>query len=213
MNAYSELYLNDAKLHLSTMFDYAINVCGFEADFFSMLFYNSSYAKQFENGNPIIVSGLSGYELASKIINECFIGKKLPKPKSSAGKSSEYWAGWALAQYQWLRAISFKSILKRIKFSEIIAMYPLYHEMDLTKFIERIDQVFKENKLETNLKIIREAAGLSQAQLAEKAEVNLRNIQMYEQRKNNIDKAQVNLIYKLSKVLGCSIEDLLENPI
>lgn len=118
-----------------------------------------------------------------------------------------------VAQYQWIRGKSFKSILKRIKFSEIIAMYPLYHEMDLTKFIERIDQVFKENKLETNLKIIREAAGLSQAQLAEKAEVNLRNIQMYEQRKNNIDKAQVNLIYKLSKVLGCSIEDLLENPI
>lgn len=213
MNAYSELYLNDAKLHLATMFDYAINVCGFEPDFFSMLFYNSSYAKQFENGNPIIVSGLSGYELAGKIINECFVNKKLPKPKQRVGKSSEYWAGWALAQYQWIRGKSFKSIFKRISLSEIIAMYPIYHEMDISKFIERIDLIFKEVKTETNLKIIREAACLSQAQLAQKSEVNLRNIQMYEQRKNDIDKAQVKCLYRLSKALGCSIEDLLENPI
>lgn len=212
MNAYSELYLNDAKLHLATIFDYAINVCGFESDFFSMLFYNSSYTKQFEKGNPIIISGLSGYELAAKIINEFFIDKKLPKPKSSVGKSAEYWAGWALAQYQWFSGKSFKSIFKRITLSEIIAMYPIYHEMDISKFIERIDQIFKETKTDTNLKVIREAAGLSQSQLAQKSEVNLRNIQMYEQRKNDIDKAQVKCLYRLSKALGCSIEDLLENP-
>lgn len=42
--------------------------------------------------------------------------------------------------------------------------------------------------------------------------VNLRNIQMYEQRGNDIDKAQAQILYKLSRVLGCSIEDLLENP-
>ena len=36
---------------------------------------------------------------------------------------------------------------------------------------------------------------------------------MYEQRVNNIDKAQAQTLYKLSRVLGCDIEDLLENPI
>jgi hypothetical protein len=35
---------------------------------------------------------------------------------------------------------------------------------------------------------------------------------MYEQRGNDIDKAQAKILYKLSRVLGCSIEDLLENP-
>ena len=29
---------------------------------------------------------------------------------------------------------------------------------------------------------------------------------------NDIDKAQARTLYKLSRVLGCSIEDLLENP-
>jgi DNA-binding helix-turn-helix protein len=35
---------------------------------------------------------------------------------------------------------------------------------------------------------------------------------MYEQRVNDIDKAQAQTIYKLSRVIGCSMEDLLEKP-
>ena len=53
---------------------------------------------------------------------------------------------------------------------------------------------------------------MSQTELAEQSGVNLRNIQMYEQRVNGIDKAQANILYKLSRVLGCNVEDLLENP-
>ena len=53
---------------------------------------------------------------------------------------------------------------------------------------------------------------LSQSELAEQSGIKVRNIQMYEQRVNNIDKAQVQTLYKLSRVLGCDIEDLLENP-
>ena len=85
--------------------------------------------------------------------------------------------------------------------------------MDITRFIERLDQVCSKLGAETHLKRIREANGLSQSQLAERSEVSLRSIQMYEQRKNNIDKAQVNALFRLSKVLGCSMEDLLENPL
>ena len=35
---------------------------------------------------------------------------------------------------------------------------------------------------------------------------------MYEQKVNDIDKAQGHTLYKISRVLGCNIEDLLENP-
>jgi len=65
---------------------------------------------------------------------------------------------------------------------------------------------------ETKLKKVREAAGLSQSELAKKSGVSLRSIQMYEQRQNNIDKAQGHTLYKLSVALGCDIEDLLERP-
>ena len=33
---------------------------------------------------------------------------------------------------------------------------------------------------------------------------------MYEQRQNDINKAQVNIVLNLAKALGCEIEDLLE---
>ena len=72
--------------------------------------------------------------------------------------------------------------------------------------------VHKAAEGDSNLKRIRENRGLSQAELAEQSGVNLRNIQMYEQRVNGIDKAQANILYKLSRVLGCNVEDLLENP-
>lgn len=53
---------------------------------------------------------------------------------------------------------------------------------------------------------------LSQAELAKISGVSLRSIQMYEQRVNDIDKAQAQTVYKLSRVIGCVMEDLLEKP-
>ena len=40
--------------------------------------------------------------------------------------------------------------------------------------------------------------------------VSLRSIQMYEQRNKDINKASAETLYRLSKVFGCSMEDLLE---
>ena len=42
--------------------------------------------------------------------------------------------------------------------------------------------------------------------------MNVRSIQLYEQRVNDIDKAEAHTLYKLSRVLGCGVEDLLESP-
>ena len=38
----------------------------------------------------------------------------------------------------------------------------------------------------------------------------LRMIQLYEQRQNDISKAQVNVVISLANALGCRVEDLLE---
>ena len=61
----------------------------------------------------------------------------------------------------------------------------------------------------SNLKRIREANNLSQSQLAERSGVTLRSIQVYEQNHRDINKSQAIVLYKLSKALGCKIEDLL----
>ena len=70
--------------------------------------------------------------------------------------------------------------------------------------------LYKERKKETNLKIHRHKAGLSQKELAELAGIPIRTIQQYEQRQKNINKAQVQYLIALSKVLCCEISDLVE---
>ena len=91
-------------------------------------------------------------------------------------------------------------------------MYPVYHEMDITNFIEEIDKRLEEIVLDTKLKKMRERRNVSQTELANISGVSLRSIQLYEQRVNDIDKAQAHTLYKLSVSLGCNIEDLLESP-
>lgn len=211
-HAYSESYLSDAKQNLAECFDYGIKTCNFDADFFAKLFVQSRYADMFERGNPGIVAGKSGIELAKDVIvyaypNQIFVERFL-----SEDRSATYWAGWVLAEYQWMTRKRFKDIFSRVSLSEIIAMYHLYHEMDIAHFVEALNQRLAAVDLETHLKTIRENRGISQSELAKLSGVKLRSIQMYEQKVNDIDKAQANTLYKLSRVLGCNVEDLLESP-
>ena len=212
IRAYNELYLNDAIKNLANAFDYAINVCKLKPDWFMKLFVQSAISVQFERGNPAIISGKSGEELVRDILGVVYPNEKLPASTFSEDRTPEYWAGWALAQYQWASAKRFKDIFERIPLSEIIAMYPTYHEMDITRFNESMDKRYSEVVTETKLRKIRESRQLSQGELAKLSGVNIRSIQLYEQRVNDIDKAQAQTLYKLSRALGCNVEDLLENP-
>jgi len=211
-HAYSEFYLSNAKDRLSSFFDYAVNDCKLSPDWIASLFVTTGYAEQFERGNPAYVAGMSGVELARAVITKAYGEKELPEPTHAEEHSDEYWAGWALASYQWYTGRRFKDIFARISLTEIIHMYSVYHEMDIMHFIDDMEERYLAAEGDSNLKRIRENRGLSQTELAELSGVNLRNIQTYEQRSNNIDKAQAQILYKLSRVLGCNIEDLLENP-
>lgn len=212
IRAYNEFYLNDAKQNLAEFFDYAINVCHLDANLFSKLFVISGYADKFERGNPAIVAGMSGIELAKKVITHAYPNRKFSERTFRENRSNVYWAGWALAEYQWASCKRFKDIFSRISFSEIISMYSVYHEMDMEHFIEDMNKKYDSVEQLTCLKTIRENRGISQTELAKLSGVKLRSIQMYEQKVNDIDKAQAGTVYKLSRVLGCTIEDLLENP-
>ncbi len=60
------------------------------------------------------------------------------------------------------------------------------------------------------LKRFRTLYGCTQSELAKQSGVSLRSIQMYEQRRKDINKASVETMYSIAKVLGCTIEDLIE---
>lgn len=210
IHAYSESYLSDAKYNLADFFDYAIRDCGLDPDFVSVIFVQSGYADRFERGNPAVIAGMSGVELAREVILHAHPSFELPEKVFCPERSAEYWAGWALAEYQWATCRRFKDIFARVPLSEIIGMYRVYHEMDISHFIEDLDKRYNSVVLEPKLKTIRESRGVSQAELARLSGVNIRSIQMYEQKVNNIDKAQAIALYRLSRILGCTVEDLLE---
>lgn len=134
--AYSELYLSDAKQNLALFFDYAINDCRFEPGVFSQLFVQSGYADKFERGNPAVIAGMSGIELAQKVIMYAYPDRQFAERTFSENCTSAYWAGWVLAEYQWKTCKRFKDIFSKVPLMEIIKMYSVYHEMDIEHFIE-----------------------------------------------------------------------------
>lgn len=63
----------------------------------------------------------------------------------------------------------------------------------------------------TPLKYMRQQAGLTQKDLAERAHVNIRQIQHYEQGSHDINGASVVTVLCLAEALGCSVYDII-NP-
>ncbi len=208
--AYREIYLSKAQAALGDALDYAINACGIPGEDFVKLFIISEISRRMENGEPSILAGKSGIEIASDVVLET-TGKILDaEPAGILSRSMEYWIGWAVAYYQWYSARSYSEIFKVLSFDELRRMYYTLHEADISKFADVADERIREYFKDTNLKRIRTAYGCTQAALAEQSGSTLRSIQMYEQRRKDINKASAETLYRIAKALGCTIEDLIE---
>ena len=125
-------------------------------------------------------------------------------------RSAEYWIGWAVAYYQWYSSRRYSDIFKVLPYGDLKKMYYTLHEADITKFVDIADERVREYFKDTNLKRIRTVYGCTQAELARLSGVTLRSVQMYEQRRKDINKASAETLYSIAKVLGCTIEDLIE---
>lgn len=64
----------------------------------------------------------------------------------------------------------------------------------------------------SKLKLVRIQKGMKQAELAERSGVPLKCIGNYEQLRRDINRAHVDIVYRLALALGCQIEELLEKP-
>ncbi len=210
IHAYQEIYLSNAQAALGDAFDYAICACDVPGENFIKLFTVSSVSKHMENGEPAYLAGKSGIELAAQILAETTGITEWPERQEQYARSCEYWIGWAAAYYQWYSGRKYSEIFEVLSFEELEKMYYTLHEADISKFADIADVRVREHFAETNLKRIRTAYGCSQAKLAKKSGVGLRSIQLYEQRQKDINKASAESLYKISRVLGCAMEDLLE---
>lgn len=209
MYAYDEDYVYHVQKNLGNMLDFSVNTCDFDLQKFWDMFLVSGLDEQIETGNPKYLVGITGCELA-KLVSEKSGICLTQEDEMYLDKSPEYWVGWAIGYYQWHSNKSFAKITKAVPIEELIAMYPTLHEADISKFVTIMDERLTGYYIDTNLKTMRMISGYSQSQLATESEVSLRQIQLFEQRQRDINKAQVITVFNLAKALSCRIEDLME---
>lgn len=210
IHAYDKVYLEKARTSLARMFDFAVYDLNYDIEDFFNKFLSSGVAARFEKGDFQIIAGKSGVEVAYDVAEISGENKRDINPKYTANRSEEYWTGWALAYYQWETGLAFSEIVKYIPIKDIVSLYNPYHEMDIRHFVDKMNELYKSAKPDTNLKIIRSKLNLTQKELSDISGVPVRTIQQYEQRQKNINKAQTEYLVMLSKALSCKIEDLLE---
>ena len=208
-HAYDEIYLDDAMDNLGTAVEYAVLNCKIDGQAFLDLFIASGLAEEFGRGNVKYISGMSGIELARLTLALCGMCIAASTDVEHTNYSPEYWCGWILSYYQWYTGKSFAVICKKISFSSLMDVYGVLHEADPSKAVEVFGRLMTQTR-ESNLAILRKRKGLSQSQLARLSGVSIRSIQLFEQRRSNINNAQYNHLSAIAKVLGCDIEELLE---
>lgn len=139
--AYDKLYLIHSQVNLAVCFDYSINVLGIPLEQFWNVFVESRVARLFEIGDPSIVAGKSGIELAHMLFD-----KDIQDYSIISTIRKEYWLGYVLAYFQWEKGISFKSITSHVSISNILYMYYPYHEMDISSFSKALTERINESK-------------------------------------------------------------------
>lgn len=209
LKSYDGSYLPYVSENLGAMLEYAVN-CGYRAQTFWNMFANSYVAKQIENGNPRFLIGCSAIDLFNYVIRAVESDGAITPTRSFTSRSRFFWSGWVLAQYQHYSGLSFSAINSVLPLNRVLELYDTLHEADIYKFFQVADSYVRRYKTETNLAKMRKIAGLSQMQLAKRANISVRSIQSYEQGDNDINKAQAIIVFRIARVLGCSVEDLLE---
>lgn len=118
-----------------------------------------------------------------------------------------------------------KKKLEKLNFLQLIAVANKYNLSTDCKKAELIEAILKaenpvkpqkktrppRNEAKTKLKRLRVASGLSQADLAEYAGINVRTLQHYEQGCKPFDSARIDTILKVCIVLKCTLEDIIED--
>ncbi|MBQ3342254.1 MAG: helix-turn-helix transcriptional regulator [Kiritimatiellae bacterium] len=210
MSAYPETLLPNARSQLADATDYAVVDLGVPIDEFFSLFAASDWARRIERGDRSTVLGISGIELAQNVLAEKTGAREFKTARESLRRTKAYWTGWVLAYYQWKSNRTFREILRALPASTIEQMYGVYHEAPEERFAATADEILREKIPETRLKRVRSAYGCSQSRLSEMSGVGLRSIQMYEQRRKDINKAEAESVLRLARALGCEIEDIME---
>ena len=86
IRAYHKVYLENARNNLGRMLDFATYDLGYDPRTFFDLFMKSGLAKQFEKGDFHVTVGMSGVELAFRVLELTKDQAECPQPRYSADR-------------------------------------------------------------------------------------------------------------------------------
>lgn len=210
IHAYDRSYLSSASVALGRACDYASHDAGILLDDFWGAFLASSACAAFEGGDAGVLVGASGIDLARSVLRETGVMSRLPAGRPALDRSREYWAGWALAHYQWETSLPFAEIAQAVPIARVVEMFNPYHEMDVRHFIVRMHELYRAAFPESRIKRRRAGVGLSQRELADLSGIPLRTVQQYEQRQKSLARAGAETVIRLAMALSCRPIDLLD---
>ena len=209
-HAYRQYYLEDARRVLGAAVEAAVHLFEVSLERFWPIFLASAQARRFASGDPFTVAGQSGWELAERVLSEAGVNFPRRTPDGLRARTPEYWAGWALAQYQWYRGFTFAEIEDFAPMTDIVRLYSPYHEMSILAFHDELDRRYRQRHPETRLRELRRAAGLTRDELGALAQVSSRLIEQYEQRRRDVNAARADAFLSLAQALNCEPSALLE---
>ena len=210
IRAYAENYLSHARNNFGRMLDVGVNHLNCPLKKFYQRFLAVSLSRRFADGEPNALVGHSGIELAFEVLPGSLQNDTASHRHFLLEATPEYWTGWALAYYQWLRGWSFQEIDGFAPIELVRELYHPYHEMDIRHFVEALDEWYHAKCHASRLKSARIAAHLSQSQLAKVSGVPLRTIQQYEQRQKSINRARAEYVIALANALNVEPAELME---
>lgn len=97
IRAYDKIYLEKARTALGRMLDFAVYDLKYDISEFFRMFITSGVAARFEKGDCTVLAGMSGVEIAYKVLENSGVNVERIKPNYTANRSREYWMGWALS--------------------------------------------------------------------------------------------------------------------
>ena len=203
--------MEEAMNNLGDAFDYVVHDYNMDLDEFMDMFIVSGIAREYEYKNATYVLGMSGPELVWSVFDKVGLDNDYRKFTDIIGrKTKEYWSGWILAYYQCITGRSYNNIMSYISVNGIKEMYNPLHEAHEDSFVEVLNNYIEKQPLKSKIKEYRLDNGITQIELSKRSGVSLRAIQMYEQLRKDIRKANVTSAVKLARELGCRVEDLIE---
>lgn len=117
---------------------------------------------------------------------------------------------WASESYLWIQEatkLTFEAIFLYLPISKMFFYFPVYHEMDFSQIVNEFKRLFGEK---TILSILLDKYGYSLKQLSEMTNIPYETLKSYKNRKRDIKKADVSLLYKLASFFHVRIETIAE---